>query len=49
MGKVKEIIETQRVIDEIVEANSDVIKQLKGQIKKMKGIEGDVVYDEGTP
>ena len=39
MGKVKEIIETQRVIDEIVEANSDVIKQLKGEIKQMKHID----------
>ena len=29
MGDVKEIIETQRVIDEVVVANSDAIKQLK--------------------
>ena len=49
MGKVKKIIETERVIDEIVAANLDGIKQLNGDIKQMKGIEGAIVYDEGTP
>ena len=44
------------VIDEVVVVNFDVIKdekdvmkQLNGKTKQMKGIEGDVVYDEGTP
>ena len=27
----------------------DIIKQLNGKTKQMKGIEGAVVYDEGTP
>ena len=44
------------VIDEVVVANfdvikdeKDVIKQLNGETKQMKWIEGALVYGEGTP
>ena len=48
MGDVKEIIETQRVIDEVVVANSDAIKQLKSEFRQMKCTECAVENDKGT-
>ena len=35
-GEVQEIVETQRVIDELVVANSDSIKQIKSEIIQLK-------------
>ena len=40
--EVKEIIETQRVLDEVMVANSDAIKQIKHEIVEMKDVEKPV-------
>ena len=40
--EVKEIIETQRVMDEVMVANSDAIKQIKHEIYEMKHVEKPV-------
>ena len=48
MEEVGEIIETQRVIDEVVVANSVSIKLLNKEFKQMKGTATDVVYNNGT-
>ena len=36
LNEVREIIEAQRVIDEIVVTNSDAIKQIKTEIMQLK-------------
>ena len=51
----QEIVETQRVIDEIVVANSDAIRHMKKEISNMKSKEksneegSEKVVDVGTP
>jgi hypothetical protein len=35
-GEVQEIVETQTIIDELVVANSDSIKQIKSEIKQLR-------------
>jgi hypothetical protein len=49
IDEVQEIIETQRIIDEVVVANLDAVKQLKCEIKQMKGNkDAEFLYAKGT-
>ena len=48
-SEVEEIVETQRVLDEIVVANSDAIKQIKSEMANLKHKEhGEAFREEST-
>ena len=44
----KVVVANLDVIKDVIKDEKDVIKQLNGETKQMKWIEGALVYDEGT-